>query len=137
MTGRYIHKSALITLLLLLTISTLIRVPAQSRAYLKFGSGGEVIGLFNLIKDPGKCSEHWQVVSGAVTHARFEKRNEDIDYRFTLNAAGKSRSFIFTLGVDELPRTEIEKLIARKRGVKVRACESGVIWRVEEVVRDE
>jgi hypothetical protein len=122
---------------LLLTISTLIRVPAQSRAYLKFGSGGEVIGLFNLIKDPGKCSEHWQVVSGAVTHARFEKRNEDIDYRFTLNAAGKSRSFIFTLGVDELPRTEIEKLIARKRGVKVRACESGVTWRAEEVVRDE
>lgn len=137
MTGRYIHKSALMSLLLLLIISTLIRVPAQSRAYLKFGSGGEVIGLFNLIKYPGKCGEHWQVVSGAVTRTMFERRNEDIDYRFTVNVTGKSRSFIFTLGVDDLPRTEIEKLIARKRGIKVRACESGATWRAEEVVRDE
>jgi hypothetical protein len=122
---------------LLVTFSPLIRVPAQSRAYLKFGSGGEVIGLFNLIKNPGRCGDRWQVVSGTVTRTLFEKRNEDIDYRFTLNAAGKSRGFIFTLGVDELPRIEIEKLITRKRGVKVRACKSGALWRAEEVVRDE
>jgi hypothetical protein len=137
MTRRYIHRPALIALLLLSAVSPLTRASAQSRAYLKFGSGGEAIGLFNLIKNPSTCGDRWQVVSGAVTRTLSEKRNEDLDYRFTLIAAGKLRSFTFTLGVDELPRSEIEKLIARRRGVKVRACEAGRMWRAEEIVRDE
>jgi len=136
MKRRYILKSTLITTLLLLA-AQLTRVSAQSRAYLKFGPGGEAIGLFNLLKDPGACGEHWRVFEGVVTYARSEKRNKDLDYRFTLNAEGKLRSFAFSLSVDELPRSEIGKLIARKRGVRVRACVGAGVWNAEEVVRNE
>lgn len=137
MKRQHVLKSGLITTLLLLTGALLTQISAQGRAYLKFGPGGEAIGLFNLLRDPSKCGAHWRVFSGAVTRTHIEKRKEDLQYQFTLNAAGRIRSFAFTLGVDEIPRSDIEDLIARERGIMVRACESGSTWRAEEIVRNE
>lgn len=124
-------KSALFILLILPAIAS-----AQSQAYAKFGSDGEIIGLFNLMKDTARCG-NWQVFTGAVTSVRSEKRNKEFDYRFTLNTTGKLRIFTFTLGVDEIPRSDTESLVAKKRGIRVRACEGISRWIAEEIVRVE
>lgn len=109
---------------------------SQSRAYAKFGSDGETIGLFNLIKNATRCGS-WQVFTGTITSVRSEKRNEEFDYRFTLKTAGKLRLFTFSLGADEIPRADIASLVAKKRGIKVRACERKNRWFVDEIVRTE
>jgi hypothetical protein len=125
-------KSALIILLFIAGLPA--AVCAQSRAYAKYGPSGETIGLFNLIKDPVECSK-WQVFTGTITSVRSQKRNKDVDYQLTLKTVGRLRTFAFSLGVDEIPRSDIVSLVIQRRFVKLRACETTNLLLVEEITR--
>jgi len=131
------HKyqiSALI--ILLLTIGLPASVHMQSSAYAKYGSSGETIGLFNLIKAPVACAS-WQVITGTIKSVRLQKRNREIDYRVTLKAPDRLRFFAFTLGVDEIPRSDIASLVTKARDVKLRACDTKRSLIAEEITRME
>lgn len=134
MKRRHCLKSTLFVLTLLPSLT--FSASAQGRAYAKFGPRGETIGLFNLMRKTARCA-NWQVFTGTVTRVRSEKRNKRVDYQFSLNGAGKLRIFAFTLDVDEIPQIDIENLLTKKQGVRVRACESKRRWTVEEIVRTE
>jgi hypothetical protein len=125
-------KPALFILLFIAGLSVTVR--AQSRPYVKYGSGGETIGLFNLLKDPGRCTD-WHVITGNILSVRSQERKEEIRYQLTLKFAGRFRIFAFSIGVDEIPRTDIANLVMKRRGVKVRACEGANFLLVEEITR--
>src|SRR5215218_4253099 len=125
MERHYYPKSALIILLLSTALPAVVL--AQSRAYAKYGSSGETIGLFNLIKSPVAC-DRWQVITGTITGVRSQKRNDDLEFKFTLNVVGRFRNFAFSLGVDEMSRTDITDLVAKNRKVTVRACQRNPFW---------
>ena len=111
---------------------------AQSRAYAKFGPRGETIGLYNLIGDDAAACGTWKVFAGMIAGVRSENRGAEIDYRFTLETEGKLQAFWFALKEDEIPRSDIENLVAKKRGVKVRACadrNGRRRWLAEEIAR--
>ena len=55
-------------------------VTAQSRAYVKFGSGGETVGLYNLMKRGVSCG-FWQIFEGTVTGVGVEKKEAEAEYR--------------------------------------------------------
>jgi len=128
---RYI-KSAIVILLLVAGLSA--TVCAQSRPYAKYGSAGETIGLFSLLKDPGGCG-NWHVITGKIVTVRSQKRNKEFDYQLTLNVGGRFRIFAFSIGVDEIPRPDITNLVMKGRGVKLRACEGTSFLLVEEITR--
>jgi len=109
-------------------------VSAQSRAYVKFGPAGETIGIFGLIKDAALC-KGGQLYAGTIASVRTERLDSELEYRFTFEKVGKRRIFSFVLGVDEIPRSDIENLITKKRGVRVRACQGDGIWVAEEIIR--
>jgi hypothetical protein len=121
-----------LVLLLIAGLSTAAR--AQSRPYAKYGPGGETIGLFNLLKNPGDCSA-WHVITGTIVTVRSQRQKKEFDYQLTLKLGGRFRIFTFSLGVDELPRTDISNLVTKGRGVKLRACEGPSFLLVEEITR--
>ena len=129
---RHLFLTALIFLLL---ASVLPRAAApQSRPYAKYGASGETIGLFNLMKSPTPCGT-WHVITGTITGVRSQKREKEIDYRFTLRTSGRLRTLAFTLGVDEIPKPDIVNLVTTNRSVKLRACESSNVLLAEEITR--
>ena len=134
MKRRYHQKSALI--ILLLTTSLPAAVRAQSRAYAKYGSRGETIGLFNLIRTPVACRS-WQVITGTIKTVRSQKRNKEMDYEVALKAPDRLRFFAFTLGVDEIPRSDVASLVMKTREIKLRACETKRSLLAEEITRME
>ena len=109
---------------------------AQSRAYVKFGSGGETVGLYNLM-DRGASCVFWQVVEGTIAGFSIDKSKTQIEYRFALNPGVGLRVFQFTLGRDDISDADIRDLLTRKRRVKVRACRNGRKWLAEEITRVE
>ena len=125
-------KSALI--ILLFTAGLPAAVCAQSRAYAKYGSSGDTIGLFNLLRSPVECGR-WQAFTGTITSVRLHQRNKDVDYQLTLKTAGRLRTFAFSLAVDEMPRSDIVSLVMQRRFVKLRACETKSLMLVEEITR--
>ena len=125
-------KTAIATLLFMAGLS--VTVCAQSRPYAKYGSAGETIGLFNLLKDPNECG-NWHVITGTIAAVRSQKRNKEFDYQLTLKVGGRFRVFAFSLGVDEIPRADITNLVMKGRGVKLRACEGISFLLVEEITR--
>jgi hypothetical protein len=124
--------SALLILLITAGLSTAVR--AQSRPYAKYGAGGETIGLFNLLKNPGGCST-WHVITGTIVTVRSQKQNKEFYYQLTLKLGGRFRIFTFSVGVAELPRPDISNLVTKGRGVKLRACEGPSYLLVEEITR--
>lgn len=124
--------SAFLSLLFIAVLST--AVCAQSRPYAKYGAGGETIGLFNLLKNPGGCS-NWHVITGTIVTVRSHKQNKEFDYQLTLKLGGRFRIFTFSIGVDELPRPDITNLVTKGRGVKLRACEGASFLLVDEITR--
>ena len=109
-------------------------VCAQSRPYVKYGSGGETIGLFNLLKDTGECG-NWHVITGNILSVRLQKRNRELHYQLTLKFAGRFRIFGFSVGVDEIPRPDIANFVIKGRAVKLRACEGMSSLLAEEITR--
>ena len=134
MKRRHNLKSALI--ILLLTTGLPVVVCAQSRAYAKYGASGETIGLFNLISTPAACVT-WQVITGTIKSVRSQKRNREMDYGVTLKTPDRLRFFAFTLGVDEIPESDITSLVMKARDVKLRACETKRSLLAEEITRME
>jgi hypothetical protein len=124
--------SALFILFFIAGLSTAVR--AQTRPYAKYGSSGETIGLFNLLKNPRECS-NWHVITGTIVTVRSQRQNKEFDYQLTLKLGGRFRIFTFSIGVDELPRNDISNLVAKGRSVKLRACEGPSFLLVEEVTR--
>jgi hypothetical protein len=121
----------LVVLLLTLTGS------AQSRAYTKFDSKGETVGLFNLSDGEATCDEK-EVLSGIVRKARSKVRGADIRFSFTLETGGRRRvTVFFTLKRDAIPKADIENLLVNKRCflVTVQACRDGDRWIAESVTR--
>ena len=107
---------------------------AQSRAYAKFGPDGETVGLYSLMTSSALCGT-WQVVEGTVANVNVDKRDNETEYRFALNLRVGTRIFQFTLALDDISESDIRDLLAKKRGVKVRACRSGRQWMAEEITR--
>lgn len=107
---------------------------AQSRAYVKFGAGGETVGLYNLMKRGASCG-FWQVSEGTVAGVSVEKGKTEAEYRFAMNGRVGVRVFEFTLGPDDISESDIRDLLTKKRGVKVRACRNGRQWLAEEITR--
>ena len=108
---------------------------AQSRAYAKFGPGGETVGIYNLMKDRF-ASGRWQVFEGTITGVAVDRRGDDVDYRFGLEARGnRNFGFRFTLKRDDLAEADVRGLIGKRNRVKVRACKTGRAWTVGEVTR--
>ena len=106
---------------------------AQSRAYAKFGSEGETVGLYNLSEE--SCDEP-KVFEGAVSSVNSWKGRTDIRLRFAIEAHGGQRSFEFTLGMDEISQSDVRGLISRTQRVRIRACRhSGRYWTAQEVTR--
>jgi hypothetical protein len=56
------RKSKVLRLVLIGVLATQVE-NAQSRAYAKFGLGGETIGLFNLLKRTDACAD-WRTYVG-------------------------------------------------------------------------
>ena len=120
-------RSVLVALLLPAAVS------AQSPAYAKFGPNGETVGLYNLAEQ--SCGDP-KVFVGLVSSVNSWKRRNEVDYRFAIDLGGGQRSFEFTLGIDEISKTDIGNLIFRGRRVRVRACRGrGRYWAVDEVTR--
>jgi hypothetical protein len=107
----------------------------QSRAYAKFGSSGETVGLFNLMRDRF-AGGSWQVFEGSITGVSVARRDDDVEYRFGLEARG-NRSLVvrFTLKRDDLSETDVRALVEKRMRVKVRACRTGRVWTAEEITR--
>jgi hypothetical protein len=127
-------KSALFILLLKTCLPG--AVSAQTRAYAKYGERGETIGLFNLIRTATACVS-WQVITGTIKSVRSQKRNKEMDYEVTLRTPDRLRYFVFTLGVDEIPRSDIGSLVMKARDIKLRACETKRSLLAEEITRME
>lgn len=109
---------------------------AQSSAYAKFDSNGEIIGLFNLSGKDASCSDA-QRLSGTVRNVKAELREPDVDFSFLL-VTGRRRLFVgFTMKNDIVPRTDIEKLLLSngKGKVSVYACLIGGRWTAREITR--
>ena len=132
MTRHYFSISALI--LLLLITGSLRAVYSQTRPYAKYGSSGETIGMFNLMKNPIPC-DTWYVFTGTITSVRSQKRNKEVEYRLIVRTVERLRTFAFSIGVDEIPRTDIVNLVTTNRGVKLRACETTGPWLAVEITR--
>jgi hypothetical protein len=126
-------ESALIILLLAAGLPDTIY--PQSRAYAKFGSNGETVGLYNLMSQSNACGDR-KVFEGGVSNFNSWRHGMEIDYRFAIDVGGGQRLFEFTLGVDDISRADIRDLISRSRRVRIRACRSrGRYWAAEEVTR--
>jgi hypothetical protein len=130
---RHHHLKSALTFLLLAT-SLSAAVYAQSRAYAKYGSDGATIGVFNLIKTPVACTS-WQVITGTIKSVRSQKQNKEVTYRVILRTPNRLRFFSFSLGVDDIPRSDIADLITKTRDVKLRACETTRSLLAEEITR--
>ena len=108
---------------------------AQSRAYAKFGPNGEAVGLYNLMRERF-VGGSWQVFEGSINGVSVAKRNDDVEYRFGLDARGNRNLVLrFTLKRDDLSEADVRGLVDRKRRVKVRACRTGRVWSAEEITR--
>jgi hypothetical protein len=107
---------------------------SQTRAYVKYGPGGETIGMFNLGKTGKTCGE-WQTFEGTVSSLRVQLRARKTDYRFTIRSNAKSIAFAFVLEKDEIPFRDVESLVGKAHSVRVRACRSREKgdWAVEEI----
>ena len=131
------HKYLISALIILLSTTSLPAVDrAQSRAYAKYGSSGETIGLFNLIRIPAMCVS-WQVMTGTIKSVRSQKRNKEMAYEVTLKTPDRLRFFAFSLGVDEIPPSDIASLVMKARDVKLRVCETKRSLLAEEITRIE
>lgn len=131
--GHYIISALII---LLLTPGLPAAICAQSRAYAKYGPNGETIGLFNLIRTPFACLS-WQVVTGTIKSVRSQKRNKEIGYEVILKTPDRLRIFAFSLGVDEIPKSDIAGLVTKTHDVKMRACETKRSLLADEITRME
>lgn len=123
-------------LLVIWFLSTAI-VLAQGNAYAKFNSGGETIGLYNLLSDPTGC-ESSRLLSGSITKVSYEIGASSYSYSFTLNPGGGKRFSINLIVTDEeILQPDVEDIITKNRRVRVRArqCGSGGIWTAEEIRR--
>jgi hypothetical protein len=132
MRRHYYIRAALI--ILLFAAGHLRTGCAQSRPYVKYGSSGETIGLFHLLKDPNRCAT-WHAIAGKIITVRSHKRKKEFDYQLTLSLDGRFRIFVFSVGVDEIPRADITNLVMKGRGIKLRACEGASFLLVEEITR--
>ena len=122
-------RSVLFALLLPAALS------AQSRAYAKFGSNGETVGLYNLTERSTACGER-RVFEGVVSNVNSWKQRSEIHYRFAIALGAGQRSFEFTLSVDEISPADIGNLISRRRRVRVRGCgDKARYWAAEEITR--
>ena len=120
-------RSVVIALLLPAALS------AQSRAYAKFGSKGETVGLYNLSKEP--CGE-LRAFEGSVSSVNWWTGRAAIRFRFAIDVRDGQRSFEFTLGIDEISQSDVRDLISRTHRVRIRACRSsGRYWSAREVTR--
>ena len=125
----------LTALIILLLASVLPQTASlQGRPYAKYGSSGETIGLFNLMRGSAGC-ETWQVITGYITSVRSQKRDKEVDYRVTLRSMGRPQSLAFTIGVDEIPPSDIVNLVTANRSVRLRACETRKGLLAEEITR--
>lgn len=116
----------------LLSAST---VGAQSSAYAKFGSAGETIGLFQLMKEPAGC-KNWRTVVGDVIHARANVGEREVRYRFSMKSHSWTYAFTFELEKDAIPLRDVQNLLSSRRPLRVRACrdaKSG--WGVNDIAR--
>jgi hypothetical protein len=107
---------------------------AQSRAYAKFGAGGETVGLYNLVREPARC-DLWQVFDGLVATVSSRKRATDIEHRFALDGSVGQRVFQFSLRADDISQPDVRSLIFKRQRVRVRACRRAGYWEAEEVTR--
>ena len=121
---------------LLLSLIFSPSMAAQGRAYAKFGSGGQTVGLYNLMKRGASCG-FWQVFEGTVAGFSMDKGKTETEYRFALSLGIGLRAFQFTLGLDDISEADIRDLLTKKRGVKVRACRNGRQWLAEEITRTD
>lgn len=129
---RHYIQTALIILLLALVLP--MGSSSQNRPYAKYGSHGETIGLFNLMRGSSNCGS-WHVINGTITSVRFQKRDKEVDYRVTFRSLGRLRSFAFTLGVEEIPKADIVNLVTANRSVKLRACDASTMLLAEEITQ--
>jgi hypothetical protein len=98
--------------------------PAQGRARAMFGARGETIGTYSLMRGAGEAAYGARrFFEGTIAGVRSESRGTEVKYRFTLKTEGKPQAFRFTLREDEMRQPDVESLVARRRGVRVRACE--------------
>lgn len=108
---------------------------AQSRAYAKFDSNGDIIGLFNLAN--GEACRELQTITGTVRDVKSELRNTDIVFTFTLVSKDRRRTVGFSLKNDAIPKADIENLLRDKRYVRVNVetCQIGRRLIAEEITR--
>ena len=107
----------------------------QSRAYAKFDSNGRIIGLFNLAN--GEVCREVQTVTGTTRNVRFQLRQEEVAFSFTLVSSDRSWIVGFSLKSDAISRGDVEALLIDKRHlrVSVRACRSGGRWVANDITR--
>lgn len=86
-----------IMLALMLTPTT----SPQSRPYAKFGSSGQTVGLFNLLRKTDACAMR-QIFEGTVAAVSARKRTTETVYRFALDGTVGQRVFLFALSSDDM-----------------------------------
>src|SRR5262245_6180114 len=97
----------------------------QSRAYAKFDSRGNTIGLYNLMRERGGCRS-WQAFGGTIGRTWSDAQDSKISYQFTLDLGRRRLLIGFLLEQDELSRSVIDDIVTSDgRRVKVRACNGG------------
>ena len=106
----------------------------QSRAYAKFDSRGNTIGLYNLMRERTGCRS-WQGFGGTIRRMWSEPLDSKISYQFTLDLGRRRLLIGFVLAQDELSRSVIEDIVNSDSRVSVRACDGGGRWYAEEITR--
>ena len=116
-------KSDLLRLVLIGLLATQSH-NAQSRAYAKFGAGGETIGLFNLSKQTEECESSSTFV-GTVISLHAQMRERETDYRFAIRSNSARVGFKFVLDREEIPLRDVESLLGKRHAIRIRACRKG------------